>query len=63
MDKYIKFDTIEATPLPKLFSDILIYSAERNVMSVDFVSDNKMAAQNVIFIGILCKTLSGLRLF
>ena len=24
-------------------------------MSVDFVSDNKMAAQNVIFIGILCK--------
>ena len=55
MDKYIKFDTIEATPLPKLFSDILIYSAERNVMSVDFVSDNKMAAQNVIFIGILCK--------
>ena len=63
MDKYIKFDTIEATPLPKLFSDILIYSAERNVMSVDFVSDNKMAAQNVILSVFYVKTLSGLRLF
>lgn len=42
--------------LPMLFSDILIYCTERNVMLVDYKVDDKIKAENVIFIGLLCKS-------
>ena len=41
--------------LPQLFSDILIYCTERNVMLVDYLENERMQAENVIFIGLLCK--------
>lgn len=41
--------------LPMLFSDILIYCTERNVMLVDHRVDDNIKAENVIFIGLLCK--------
>ena len=36
-------------------SDILIYSNERHVMLVDFSENNEITAENVIFIGLLCR--------
>ncbi|MDU2130542.1 MAG: HTH domain-containing protein [Staphylococcus epidermidis] len=41
--------------LPQLFSDILIYCTERNVMLVDLNENNQIQAENVIFIGLICK--------
>ena len=38
-----------------MFSDILIYSNERHVMLVDFSENNEITAENVIFIGLLCR--------
>lgn len=55
MDYYIKFEDTAQITLPNIFSDILIYCTERNVMLVDFYEDNQTIAENVIFIGLLCK--------
>ncbi|ELW9492198.1 YafY family transcriptional regulator [Staphylococcus aureus] len=55
MDFYIKFDDTQHMTLPMLFSDILIYCTERNVMLVDHKVDDNIKAENVIFIGLLCK--------
>ncbi|CCE59965.1 TPA: YafY family transcriptional regulator [Staphylococcus argenteus] len=56
MDFYIKFKDTQHMTLPMLFSDILIYCTERNVMLVDYKVDDKIKAENVIFIGLLCKS-------
>ena len=55
MDFYIKFEDSKNTTLPQLFSDILIYCTERNVMLVDYIENGQTQAENVIFIGLLCK--------
>lgn len=55
MDYYIKFEDSNNYSLPQLFSDILIYCTERNVMLVDYNEEGKTHAENVIFIGLLCK--------
>lgn len=55
MDYYIKFEDTAQITLPNIFSDILIYCTERNVMLVDFYEDNQTIAENFIFIGLLCK--------
>lgn len=55
MTDLIKFEDTEQVTLPHLFSDILIYSAERNVMLIDFNDGSKTIAENVIFIGLLCR--------
>ncbi len=55
MDYYIKFEESTNVTLPQLFSDILIYCTERNVMLVDYLENERMQAENVIFIGLLCK--------
>ncbi|HDY9542983.1 TPA: YafY family transcriptional regulator [Staphylococcus argenteus] len=56
MDFYIKFEDTQHMTLSMLFSDILIYCTERNVMLVDYKVDDKIKAENVIFIGLLCKS-------
>lgn len=55
MSDLIKFEDTEQITLPHLFTDILIYSSERNVMLIDFKNDKEMIAENVIFIGLLCR--------
>ncbi|MBO1199965.1 YafY family transcriptional regulator [Staphylococcus simiae] len=55
LDFYIKFEEENLTALPYLFSDILIYCTERNVMLVDYQEDGHITAENIIFIGLLCK--------
>ena len=55
MDYYIKFEDSNHVTLPQLFSDILIYCTERNVMLVDLNENNQIQAENVIFIGLICK--------
>ncbi len=55
MDYYIKFEDSNHVTLPHLFSDILIYCTERNVMLVDLNEDGQTQAENVIFIGLICK--------
>lgn len=55
MNDFIKFEDTQDITLPKLFADILIYSNERHVMLIDFQEDNKFIAENVIFIGLLCR--------
>lgn len=55
MDYYIKFEDTNQITLPHLFSDILIYCTERNVMLIDYMENNHQYANNVIFIGLLCK--------
>ena len=51
----IKLEDTHSLTLPHLFSDILIYSNERHVMLVDFSENNEITAENVIFIGLLCR--------
>lgn len=51
----IKLEDTRSLTLPHLFSDILIYSNERHVMLVDFSENNEITAENVIFIGLLCR--------
>ena len=53
MDYYIKFEDSNHVTLPQLFSDILFI--ERNVMLVDLNENNQIQAENVIFIGLICK--------
>ncbi|MBM6508195.1 MULTISPECIES: helix-turn-helix transcriptional regulator [Staphylococcus] len=55
MDYYIKFEDTTQVTLPNIFSDILIYCSERKVMLVDFYEEDRTVAENVIFIGLLCK--------
>ncbi|WP_432755962.1 helix-turn-helix transcriptional regulator [Staphylococcus pseudoxylosus] len=54
LDRYIKFDKQQHTNLPPIFSDVLIYSTERNVMAMEFYNNNQVVTENVIFIGLLC---------
>lgn len=42
MDYYIKFEDTAQITLPNIFSDILIYCTERNVMLVDFLKKIKL---------------------
>ena len=51
----IKLEDTRSLTLPHLFSEILIYSNERHVMLVDFSENNEITAENVIFIGLLCR--------
>lgn len=55
MTNLIKFEDTEQITLPHLFADILIYSSERNVMLIDFIDNQDTIAENVIFIGLLCR--------
>lgn len=55
MNKYIECESQDQIFLPQLFSDILIYCSERNVMSVDFTDEEQLIAENVVFIGVICK--------
>lgn len=55
MTDLIKFEDTEQITLPRLFTDILIYSSERNVMLIDFNDNHDTIAENVIFIGLLCR--------
>ena len=61
MDYYIKFEDSNNYSLPQLFSDILIYCTERNVMLVDYIEEGKAHAENVIFIGLCVKMVSGMQ--
>ncbi|MGJ5712924.1 helix-turn-helix transcriptional regulator [Staphylococcus auricularis] len=54
LDHYIKFETSRAPQLPSLFSDILIYCAERNVMALEYLNEHTIETDNVIFIGLIC---------
>ena len=45
MDYYIKFEESTNVTLPQLFSDILIYCTERNVMLVDYLENERMQAE------------------
>ena len=54
LDRYIKFDKQQHKNLPPIFSDVLIYSTERNVMAMEFYNNNQVVTENVIFIGLLC---------
>ncbi|RIN00289.1 helix-turn-helix transcriptional regulator [Staphylococcus shinii] len=54
LDRYIKFDKQQHTNLTPIFSDVLIYSTERNVMAMEFYNNNQVVTENVIFIGLLC---------
>lgn len=51
----VKLEDTHSITLPRVFSDILIYSNERHVMLVDFTENNETTAENVIFIGLLCR--------
>lgn len=55
LDRYIKFDTPPHRTLPTLFSDVLIYCTERNVMAMEHGLDDMNRTENVIFIGLLCE--------
>lgn len=63
MDFYIKFDDTQHMTLPMLFSDILIYCTERNVMLVDHRVDDNIKAENVIFIGLCVNMDIGMQSF
>ena len=56
LDRYIKFDDQHHEILPTLFSDLLIYCTERNVMAMEYSHSNEHTqTENVIFIGLLCE--------
>ncbi|WP_412518035.1 helix-turn-helix transcriptional regulator [Staphylococcus simulans] len=55
MDRYIKFESNPNEPVPQIFSDLLIYCAERNVMLVEYDLDQETYTENVIFIGLICR--------
>lgn len=54
LDRYIKFDHSEHLNLPHIFSEVLIYCTERNVMAVEYNNRTDIVTENVIFIGLLC---------
>ncbi|ATH59438.1 MULTISPECIES: helix-turn-helix transcriptional regulator [Staphylococcus] len=54
LDRYIKFDQQTHTDLPPIFSEVLIYCTERNVMAMEYNTNGNVATENVIFIGLLC---------
>jgi predicted DNA-binding transcriptional regulator YafY len=55
LDRYIKFEQHEHVALPSLFSDLLIYCTERNVMSMEYFDGEQLFTENVIFIGLICE--------
>jgi predicted DNA-binding transcriptional regulator YafY len=55
LDRYIKFEQHEHVALPSLFSDLLIYCTERNVMSMEYFDEEQLFTENVIFIGLICE--------
>lgn len=55
LDRYIKFDKLDHVALPTLFSDLLIYCTERNVMAMEYFDDEQLFTENVIFIGLICE--------
>lgn len=55
LDRYIKFEQHEHVALPSLFSDLLIYCTERNVMSMEYFDEEQIFTENVIFIGLICE--------
>ena len=56
LDRYIKFDDQHHEILPTLFSDLLIYCTERNVMAMEYLHPKAHTqTENVIFIGLLCE--------
>lgn len=55
LDRYIKFEQHEHAALPSLFSDLLIYCTERNVMSMEYFDEEQLFTENVIFIGLICE--------
>jgi predicted DNA-binding transcriptional regulator YafY len=55
LDRYIKFEQHEHVELPSLFSDLLIYCTERNVMSMEYFDEEQLFTENVIFIGLICE--------
>lgn len=55
LDHYIKFEQHEHVALPSLFSDLLIYCTERNVMSMEYFDEEQLFTENVIFIGLICE--------
>lgn len=55
LDRYIKFDHSEHLNLPPIFSDVLIYCTERNVMAMEYNNSLDIVTENVIFIGLLCE--------
>ena len=63
MTNLIKFEDTEQITLPHLFADILIYSSERNVMLIDFIDNQDTIAENVIFIGLLCRNGGGYHIY
>src|SRR5699024_7864856 len=54
LDRYIKFNQQTHVDLPPIFSEVLIYCTERNVMAMEYNKDNDIITENVIFIGLLC---------
>jgi predicted DNA-binding transcriptional regulator YafY len=55
LDRYIKFDDQQYTNLPAIFSNVLIYCTERNVMAMEYDNHSRVITENVIFIGLLCE--------
>lgn len=55
LDRYIKFEQHDHIALPSLFSDLLIYCTERNVMAMEYFDDEQLFTENVIFIGLICE--------
>ncbi|ALM57761.1 HTH domain-containing protein [Staphylococcus equorum] len=55
LDRYIKFDHRQHTNLPPIFSEVLIYCTERNVMAMEYNNGTNIGTENVIFIGLLCE--------
>src|SRR5699024_10472272 len=54
LDRYIKFNQQTHVDLPPIFSEVLIYCTERNVMAMEYNKENDIITENVIFIGLLC---------
>ena len=54
LDRYIKFNQQTHVDLPPIFSEVLIYCTERNVMAMEYNKNNEIMTENVIFIGLLC---------
>src|SRR5699024_11735970 len=47
--RYIKFNQQTHVDLPPIFSEVLIYCTERNVMAMEYNKNNEIMTENVIF--------------
>ncbi len=63
MDFYIKFDDTQHMTLPMLFSDILIYCTERNVMLVDHRVDDNIKAKTLYLLAFCVNMDIGMQSF